>query len=247
MKIEIQSTVFNVFFPKVNNLRQKFFQFEEKLSGQFVTPFTLVPVPDNLPEEIPRINAVSLNGHSVLNVSLNQLSLQTTYDDRFNNNWGQCMNYVQDRVFPLLDVMEGLVGNEFLYSGLTTQVFIYDLNDDVIDHFMNKFVKVTSSAPPNDVNLKLTYVHDEDYYINISLNNVRVYEGTGNPQLISPAYLEQTGQGIGVVVDINDRHGFNYKQDYRSSRDKVNRILSLTNEIMGKKIMEIVYNGGVDI
>lgn len=244
--MEIQSTAFNVFFPKVNNLRQKFFMFEEKLAGQFVTPLTLVPIPDQAPEEIPRISAVSLNGHSILNVALNHLSLQTTYDDRFNNNWGQCMTYVQDRVFPLLDMMEGLVGNEFLYSGLTTQVF-YKFDHEVIDHFMEKYVKFSSQSSPFDVNLKFTYVHEEDFYINISLNNVRVYEGTGNPDIVTPAYLEQTAQGMAVVIDINDRHGFNYKQEYRSSREKVNRILSLSDEIMNHKIKEIVFEGGVKL
>ncbi|MED1202570.1 hypothetical protein [Heyndrickxia acidicola] len=244
--MKIQTTSFNTFFPKFENLRYKLFDFEEKLQNYFIKPFNTIPVPDQAPAEIPRIHANSHHGHSELNVSLDRLSFVTNYDERFSE-WKQHHTYLSERIFPMTSIIKDLVNNQFLYSGLTTDILVEEVAEEPIKHIFNKFLNFQTNSNPYDCNLKLTYVLKDKYYLNLTISNIRWYSGSGNPELALPAYLEEAGRGIILNLDINDRYAYNYKKGYTSKSEEVDEILDITSDIIENKVNDIVLNGVIDL
>ena len=48
-----------------------------------MSPFNLMPIPNEAPPEFPRITATSKNGHSQLMVSGNNVQVTTMFDSHF--------------------------------------------------------------------------------------------------------------------------------------------------------------------
>jgi hypothetical protein len=245
MTLKILSTAFNTFFPVIPDMRHKLFSFEEKLGEFFMTPFTTIPIPDDAPAEIPRIQARSHHGHSELNVSLDRISFLSRFDEQFNNNWNRCETYLNQRAIPITSMVQELVDDKFLYSGLTTEV-AFEGGLDPIQHFKNKFFKTNSKSDPYDMSFKLTYVVDEKFYINISLQNQRIYTGQ-NSEVVLPAYLEQIGTGIVVLIDVNDRHGFNFIKEYHSKAEDAKKIIEISSDFIQNKLLNVIEKGEFDL
>ena len=85
-------------------MRRKAFDIEDQLKDYF-HQVTLIPVPDDAPEEIPRISTTSHNGHSQLNISLSNTQLFTNYDEAFEGKWENCLEYVENRVNTLYSIL----------------------------------------------------------------------------------------------------------------------------------------------
>ncbi|MDY7224707.1 hypothetical protein [Halalkalibacterium halodurans] len=239
--MKIESTSFNIFYPRIQNLRRKLFEFEDNLESFFFTPFEGHPIPDDAPSNIPRISAKSKNGHSHMDVSQDRLSFQTNYDHRFNGEWARCLGYLNDRIIPITKIIQTLVNNQFLYSGLTTVIFIE--HNDPINHMLKRYFDVQQSNNPFDINLKFTYVIDEKYYINIGINNVRTYSGNANVKNVVPAYLDKINEGVVISLDINDRYGYNYIKEYNSGLVEVKEIITKTSRVVEKNLEEIFEQG----
>lgn len=240
--MKIVDTQFNVFYPKIPEIRKQMFILEEKLNKQFKTPFNLVPVPDDAPVEIPRIVAMSMHGHSQLHFSLNNAGLTTSYDQEYNSDWGKCRNYIEKKSENYISVIEELSNNRFLFSGLVVRVEI-PTKIEPLELLKEKFFKLGSSTNPFDIEFKITFVKDETYYINMTFSNFRFFEGASTVELSSPAYLNLREKGIGVILDINDRFGFNYNKGYSSNRDKQKVLLELATTVLEDKLEEILEKG----
>ncbi|SFL80772.1 hypothetical protein [Salibacterium qingdaonense] len=243
----IQTTTFNAFFPKEQGMRRNFINIEDGLKDHFQTPLHLLPIPDDAPPDIPRAQTESHEGHSKLNISLDRLSLQTKYDHRFQSDWYKCKEYLENRIFPLINLMKGYIDNNYSFSGLTTEIFIHDLDEEPVKHLFENFIKIGSNTNPFDVNLKLTYVLRERFYINISFSNVRLYEKTTNREKELPAYLQQKDDVLSVLIDINDRYAHNFQKDYHSDVDVMDEIFTITNDILTGKLDQIIYEGRVEL
>src|SRR5690606_7925747 len=139
---------------------------------------TIIPIPDEAPEEIPRISTSSHHGHSQLNVSLTNAQITTNYDENFEQDREGCLGYLKDRVSHITDVLSPYVEGGFLFSGLTTELVIENLDGiSPLDIIKSKFLNYQGSVQPHDLEYKMTFVVDDIHYVNITFSNMRIYEG----------------------------------------------------------------------
>ncbi len=238
----IQNTNFNIFYPKILNLRRKIVDYEDKLSVFFL-PVNILPIPDDAPEEIPRITMSTINGHSSMNLSLTGAAFTTNYDEKFNNSWEKCLGYLNDRIGKVYDILDILKQEKFLFAGLLTQIFMDEISSNPVDLINDRILKLNSKTKPFDVDCKITFVYDDNYYININVSNVRLFEGLIPNGISTSGILQEKANIVGVTIDINDRYGFNYNKGYTSDYTKVQRILEITTDIINNKLNKLIMEG----
>ena len=79
---------------------------------------------------------------------------------------------------------------------------------------------------------KLTYIEDETYYVNVTVNNIR------DNNLI---------EALGVQLDINSRYNFNYNKEKKYIDEQVlNKLQDLYENIVMNHLPEII-EGKFDI
>ncbi|MFJ7755670.1 hypothetical protein ACQKGI_19895 [Peribacillus muralis] len=246
--MDIKNSGYNIVFPRIENLRRKAFDIEDSLKDYF-TNANIIPVPDNAPAEIPRIQSTSHNGHSNLNISLNNAQLVTNFDGDYNTNVNAALSYLEERVYTVANMLEKYTNGIFLFSGLTTEVIFK--KEHPVEHMIDTFFKhsPTKGSSLHEVNLKTTQIVDDKYYANISISNERTYEGqvSGFEDVVSFADLELKQHSLKVTLDINDRHGFNTQKNYTSSISEVKRIFELNREILELKLENLIKEGVLDL
>ena len=244
--MNIVNSSFCLFSNPVDNdiIRSQLVVFEKELSGFFAKPFNLITLPVGVPLEIPRITATSLNGFSILNISLNSYQFLTRFDKNYSNNWNKCRDYISERIYKIYDILYPFFKNS-LYCGLTVNL-LQILNNDkkAIDILLNNFTKFPTQNSIYDIDSKFTFIKDDDYYINIRIHNQRISSDKLN---IVPGTLKEIEHknNIGILLDINDKYGFNYKKDYSSNKDKIDKIIKMADEIINNKIEKFVMKGEI--
>lgn len=246
----IQNATYSIIYPKANNIRREIFSLEDNLGDLFAKPFALTPIPDEAPEEIPRISATSHHGHSTLNISLNTTQLIVNYDENYWTDREKCLSYIKKNVGQVYKAISksNIAKSGFLFSGLLLNILFDDLDrKDPIDIIMKNFCKFKSTIKPYDISNKLTFVDNDKYYINIACSNVRTYEGITNSGIGSMANMKQVSHVIGVNLDINDRYAFNYNSGYMSNENQIDEIFKLANSMLNDKIVKFVKEGVLEL
>lgn len=239
----IQESIYNVFFPKIMDLRRKFFDVEEKLCKHYVKPFTLNAIPDNLLDEIPRIQAISKSGHTNFSMSLNNAQFRTVYDKNFNTDWNKCKDYILKHITELLSVLSEITNDTLLFNGLSVNIYLDEYKDDPIELIKNKLIKLKSNKVPIDINLRTAFVFEENYYVNLEIQNLKEYQGNATSQNPSLLELEQVSHALLLSLDINDRYAFNNKVNYHSGIEKANNLLDLVDHIIKENLNSIIEKG----
>jgi hypothetical protein len=244
VNIICENVNFSIYFQKDLNIRKKIFQIEDAFSPKFIKPFQLIQVPDDAPEEIPRIQASSNMGHSQLVISQSNLSLSTKFDNGWENDWNQCKSYFQDNIelsYKSLNAIDNKVIN---FCGIVANIFIeFENSKKVIDFLNSLFVKNVSDTDLIDLNLKFTYKRDDKYYINYSFLNDTKYASDGKTIKMIPAYLRKVKSGLMVNIDVNDRFSFNFNQDYTSNTQEGINLLNILDEIVKNRLQDILIKG----
>lgn len=240
--MKILSNSFSVFFAPVLEIREYIFKFERELS-EFNRPFTLIPVPDGAPYEIPRITATTLNGHSNLVITLQNAQVVTNYDDKFSSDPDKCWAYFLTKATQLIASMNKVLNVKIRYGGLTTIVAFDD--DNPVGVISSRFLKVKSNSPLQDVATRLTYVKDATYYINMEIQNARLYEGAPFGQMTSMAEVKERESFLQVMLDLNDRYAFNEDSGYLSQEDTLLNLFSLSKSIV-LKMPKLIEKGEID-
>jgi hypothetical protein len=233
---------FNLIFPPVQNIRERLFLLEEQLAEYFTKPFTLIPLPNEAPVEIPRISATTHHGFSTLNLSLNSLQLITNFNNNFGENWENCENYLRERIFKIVNILRPLFSHQ-IYCGLTINLMEKTAGKS-LDLLLKNFSSEKSFDKIYDLFTKYTFTADDNYYINIQLQNQRlIFNQFANGHLKE---IEQDNL-IGIALDINDRYAVNYIPGYLSNEEKIDRIFKLSNVILKDKLKYFIYEGKFDI
>ncbi len=236
--MKIVNTLFNVVFPTHPNIRKKVFNLEDTLKDFFVTPFNLIQIPEDAPFDIPRIVASSKNGHTQMTISLNNLQIQTNFDENYSSNWEQCCEYINKRVNSLFPFMEEHILMEgFLYSGFSATLIFEDIKNPS-EHIFEHFFKFKTENKLSDIGCKLTFLIEDTFYVNISLNNFKLMNSGTNK-------INFDKEVLGVVVDVNDRYKYNKSPDYRSDKTTSLKIIEIVSNIIKNKIEATVRNGEI--
>jgi hypothetical protein len=237
----ITDSNFNLIFHPTTNIRESIFDIEKELSEFFPKPFNLIPLPNEAPPDIPRITATSHHGFSTLSISLNQIQFSTNFNDDFSSDWNKCKAYIVNRIFKIRNILKTWFKSEPLYCGITIKLLNELQNREAIELLLNNFIKIQPSGNIYDLLSKYTFVFDDNYYVNIQVQNQRLLTN----QLIKPGELQKIERTnlIGISLDVNDRYGFNYIPNYSSDDNKINRILEISDNLLINKLEKFIMNG----
>lgn len=237
----IINTTFNIIFDKNTSIRKKVLKDEDRFLDFYLNP-SIHPIPDDAPEQIPRVQMMSKNGHSNLSISQTTASLATGFDENFRESWDKCKEYMNERYYHLHDLLDDFTDKAgFNFYGLVTQV-IFDEIDNPVESLYNRLFGDNNIPMPYDLGTTLTYVVD-DYYVNLNISNVRYFEGFDTTQVVSLNKFKELDHRIGVTVDINNRHAFNSKEGYKPSKSDIDKLIDITGVLLEGNLYDFLKGG----
>lgn len=232
------SNSFALIFPRQPTIRRRANDFEDRLKGMYVQP-QIVPVPDELDPQIPRIIFGSEHGYSHIAISQIDFRLNVTYSSDWQIDIPKGRSYLKERVsilFELLDLIEGLVP---CYSGLTTVVTLPSKADDgtIIRHLIDRLIAQSFSDDTHDIYLKVTTVLSDHFFSNVTMLNYHSWNIEEAVHAIARLPRKHASErGIQIIGDFNDRYAFNEKSDYKTTREMAHVIIEKGLDEMGNAI-----------
>lgn len=225
---------FSVSFDRCADVRRRVNAMEDLLerrfSGHFGQP-QVIPVPDELDPEVPRVIFGSQHGFSQIIASQIALTLNVAYSPDWQVDISKGRQYLKERVailYELLDAIRGQSGSTH-FCGLITRVRLQSSADDAatIEGFMRRLLINNDDASAiYDFNLKRTTVVADRFFSNTTIQNYRAWRADKDqaqiPRLPRTAAIER---GIELVGDFNDRFAFNENATYLSTFDAASEII----------------------
>lgn len=238
----IQNTAVNIIFSKIDNIKRKYILNEEILKEKF-NEANILPIPDDAPMEIPRILIKSKGEHSQLNIAPESINLQTTYTDEYVNNWNLCEAYISSRAKDIFKLADQFTSGKYHYIGIVTNLIWDPVQQQGHKVLFHNLLGCEAADNLDDLVVRYTYVVEEKYYVNITLQSVRIYNGMRGKE--SGDFVDENlkAHTISVILDINDRYLFNKKKGYVSNKETFEEMMSLTTDIINNKIKNLVEKG----
>lgn len=240
--MQFVNSKFNVLFQPVNEIRRKGLNLETNLKSIFQTPLTFLPIPEDAPFDIPRINGTSIHGHTSLSVSKTNIEMTTKFDGSFLSNWNLCCDYLRDKISVFDTIRKDLEIKEFLFCGLTTNFFVNTKEEFGVcplDLITDRFVNLKSKRKPVNYNYQITFSENDIYYINFTFQNLAPLRKVGNSAILKPSF-EGSNEILSIILDVNDRYAFNKQDAYISDNEKINAVLEISKKIISEKINAII-------
>lgn len=247
--MKIRSIIVTLWFEKYNNIREIFDKFNNELNEYFPA-FNLTNLPANVDPMIPRMSARSRSGHSMINLSNINMQLITNYDEKFNEDFKSCLEYIEKRIKKIYSVM---IQSDFkiLYSAI-----LVNLDKDV-DHPIeeiknNLFNNNLSNNNFSEIGVKSSMVVNDKFYKIIVLNNSKEFTikkeiKPGNFEIIMPlislADAELVKEYISINYELNDKFSFDKNKEYNNSEKVINEMFNILKEDLNKNIEEFINSG----
>ncbi len=231
---------FNVTFSRQPAIRRMANDFEDKLEGQYFQP-QIIPVPDDLDPNVPRMIFGSKHGFSQIIVSQINLLLSVTYSPDWQLDISKGRQYLLDRVSILFELLDIIEDAELCFCGLTTLVRLpSEMDADTILGDMAKLCKGNLDIQDlHDVQIKTTTVISNLFFSNMTLRNYRIWKLGGNQEISRLPREKVLEQGIEIEGDFNDRYKFNEDPSYSSSQDIIEDIIDKGLAEILKEIIKI--------
>lgn len=224
---------FSVSFERCADVRRRVNAMEDLLRAQYTGHFgqpQVIPVPDELDPEVPRVIFGSQHGFSQIIVSQLSLTLNVAYSPDWQTDISKGRQYLKERVailYALFEVMRSEKEPAY-FCGLTTRVRLRSRVDDetIVGMLIERIAKNGDGKATYDINLRRAIVVEERFFSNTTIQNYREWQVEQNipqiPRLRRSAVFER---GIEIVGDFNDRYAFNERDDYVSTTCVANEII----------------------
>ena len=218
---------FSVVFSRQLTIRRLANEFEDRLKGQYFQP-QIVPVPDDIDPEVPRIIFDSEHGYSQIVFSQISCSLNVAYSPGWQTQIENGRNYLLGRAFLLFDLLEIASVRNPYFCGLVTQAQMATEQPDasIVAHLAHKLLKNEAVSDVHDLELKTTKIVSEQYFSNITVSNYRTWSIEGAAAGVQGLSRQSaTERGVRIVSDFNDRYSFNERPNYSTARTDVETII----------------------
>lgn len=217
---------FSILFPRQKEIRRRANDFEDRLKQQYFQP-QIIPVPDDLDPEVPRIIFGSEHGFSQIIISQISIVLHASYSPDWQVDISKGKKYLLDRIPMMFDLLTLLNEMKSYFCGLTTRVNLVSRQSDanILDRLASIFLK----EKENDINefqMKTTRVIGNRFYSNVTVQNYHLWKLEELLQgVVRLPQKEASEWGIRIIGDFNDRFSFNEKAGYFSSMDCAKEII----------------------
>ncbi len=216
---------------------------KEKLPGHYSQP-QVIPIPDELDPEVPRLIFTSTHGYSQIIISQISLIFNVVYSPDWQVDISKGERYLLERSKILFDLVNIIPDVQIYFCGLTTRARIPSQVEDekLLDFLREKFLKTsTITKEAYDIQIKITKVIEKEFFSNIVIQNYRTWK-IGEPlkELQRFSLNSASERGIEIIGDFNDRYAFNEKDSYYSQKEISEEIIQKGIEIVKETIHHIM-------
>jgi hypothetical protein len=209
----VVSSRVTILYEPVPEVRKKVFDLESALTSDFLSP-TIIPVPDDAPGEIPRIEFQSKHGHSLIRVSQVRADLLTTYDEHFRTDVDKCFEYIITKN-QLLNKVVDILSPNIAVTGLS--ITVHWPETEISQHesartLVSKYLpSCLSEQKIFDFKVNRTVHLSDELYLLSTINNYRIYSSKSAIETPYPSLhnLSLTEFGLEMELEVNDRSAFN--------------------------------------
>ena len=215
---------------------------QSNLEMSYGTPQVL-PIPDELDPRIPRILFNSQHGFSQILVSQLTVSLQITYSPEWQVDKEKRRSYVIERAELLWRLCEALGVKEVFYSSFTDVARVEAQTDDasLINWLQEHFsMNAENEFPLHTFTIRTAAEVEGQFYYNFTIENYRdwslsspIAEDIRLPSQVAPA------RGVLISGEFNDRHAWNERPDYFSSREATQEVIERGFTEMARRVRQL--------
>ncbi len=98
---------------------------------------------------------------------------------------------------------------KYKYIGIVTNLIWDEIMEDGNKTLFRNLFGNLPADNLDDLLVKYTYVEDDKYYINITLQSIKVYDSSNSNEAGNYTDDRLKGHTIGIILDVNDRYSFN--------------------------------------
>ncbi len=223
---------FSIAFPRQIDIRRRANDFEDKLGENPDLTYgqpQVIPIPDELDPEMPRLIFSSKHGSSQIIISQINLILNVNYSPDWQVDIARGKKYLLKRMGMLFQLLSVIKDIKFYFSGLSTRVMLptEETDHNIIKNIASKYIKNCCLESIHEINIKLTSVVNSNYFSNIVIQNYRTWI-FGEPQqnIVRLPNNMVNERGIQISGDMNDRYAFNERNDYYSNEEAAKEIFN---------------------
>ncbi|MCQ2514762.1 MAG: hypothetical protein MJ089_06720, partial [Ruminococcus sp.] len=225
--------------------------FENHLKERYNPP-TILPIPDGAPTDVPLVVMQSISNHTQLILTKSSISIGTGYDEKFNTSWDKCEKHLFKKLQDVFFIIKAIKEVKINYIGLVAQIIKdEDEYNDASKYIFENLLNFKSNKNIYDVDCRLTYVLEDKYYINLEIQNARLFDGKpiirGNDYTAFDAEAK-TQNKLAITIDINNRYHFNVSninEKFNEDENNVNEIVSYARQIIEN--VDSIVQGDVHI
>jgi hypothetical protein len=223
---------FSITFNRYSAIRRKANEFEDLLNSRFDGHYSqpqVIPIPDELDPEMPRMIFGSKHGFSQIIISQLNMTLNVTYSPDWQIDIRKGKEYLKERSSALFSLL-GLLGDvPVFFSGLSTRVQLPTTEEEIsiLLHLKDCYGIPLKDNDLHDIQVRIVNIHNDKFYNNITIQNYRNWAVTGanlgTPRL---ARHKASKRGVEIISDFNDRFAFNEQAEYLSSHSVADEIIN---------------------
>jgi hypothetical protein len=204
------------------------------MEDEFLSP-ELQPIPDDAPQEVPRITFESTHGHSNLSLTPVRSDLRTQYDDEYHGDIDGCLQYIQ-RKSKSIDLVSDTLSPQLAFFAIRLKIRWSQNKSDtagVVNELRNRLAS-KRYRDQDFRNIALSYSVDcaDDLFKMVELSNYRVFSADQPLQTPHPRIekdLKQVDHGLEKEVEVNDRKAYNAGNN-SSGTDQIEEFLEIIAE-----------------
>lgn len=192
----------------------------------FLSP-QLIPVPDEMGPDVPRMIFSSRNGFSQILVSQVAISLLVSYSEDWQTDHPRCVDYIRHRATVLFNLLSAIDAKPH-YTGVMTkiQMLARKPGDDGVLAVRKLLKHDEIGGDFNEINVRWSRVEEPGYFRNMVIQSLRSW----GPEAFETGRLrdlEATMTGVEIVSDANDRRSYNEIDDYSTSSKACLKVIDL--------------------
>lgn len=231
-------------FSNISDISSKTTLVSDVFSSEF-PEISSLNTPKDAPVEIPRFVLFSHHKFSTIVITSNMIQLSTRFDNNFSEDWiGRCKPYLEKKVNLIFNFFKVLNMNP-KYCGLTVNS-ILTVDNSSVTKIENLFLKKKFISNLNlyDVLIKQSFEFEDEYFINLQLQNQR-YQQNQMTNLENIQILPEMNNKIGITLDMNDRKIANRSRAYFSTKESFEKILIIADDVLKSGLANLVSKGEI--
>jgi hypothetical protein len=215
-------------FPRQRLIRRKANDLEDHLEHSYSPPQT-IPIPDEFDPQLPRLIFGSEHGYSQIVVSQISMSLNVSYSPDWQVDINKGRAYLTERAPLLFELLDKLDKIEASFCGLTTTVRLAtDQGEEfIIGAIADWMAAEFDPSDTHELRVKKTNIVENRFFNNLTLSNYRVWRIPAS--VLTTHRLpgkDVRERGLEIVGDLNDRYAYNESDNYKSSVDVAEEVIS---------------------